>query len=117
MPEKKTNKFLKFLGYFGGSISILLEIAMILSFVLESYVDGAILVVVLVANAIIGYHEESKAESALDALKNTLALKTRAWRNGELVEIDSKLLVPGDIIAIRLGDIIPADCRYVIGSF
>jgi H+-transporting ATPase len=42
----------------------------------------------------------------------TLALKSRCWRNRELVEVDSSLLVPGDIIAIRLGDIVPADCRY-----
>jgi H+-transporting ATPase len=62
-------------------------------------------------NAIIGYHEEAKAENALEALKNTLALKCRVWRNGALTEIESSLLVPGDIIALRLGDIIPADCR------
>lgn len=113
MPEQKTNKLLKFLGYFTGTIAFLLEIAMVISFVLghEHTVDGIILAVVLVANAIIGYHEEAKAENALDALKNTLALKSRVWRNSELVEIDSNLLVPGDVIIVRLGDIIPADCR------
>ena len=72
---------------------------------------------VLITNACIGYFEEAKAESALDALKNTLALKCKAYRNGRLVEVDAPLLVPGDIIALRLGDIIPADCRYVaVGS-
>jgi H+-transporting ATPase len=67
----------------------------------------------LIANAVIGFHEEAKAESALDALKNTLALKTRAWRNGKLVEVEANLLVPGDVIALRLGDITPADCRLL----
>jgi H+-transporting ATPase len=56
--------------------------------------------------------EEAKAENALDALKNTLALKCRVFRNSQLVEVDSRDLVPGDIVALRLGDIIPADCRY-----
>ncbi len=111
MPEQKTNKLLKFLGYFTGTIAFLLEIAMVLSFAFEHYADGIILIVVLIANAVIGYHEEAKAENALDALKNTLALKSRVWRNSELVEIDSNLLVPGDVIVVRLGDIIPADAR------
>ncbi|KAI8929515.1 hypothetical protein BC831DRAFT_443933 [Entophlyctis helioformis] len=113
IPEVKTNPFLKFLGYFGGAISFLLELAAIVSAILGSWIDFSILVFVLVANACIGFFEEAKAESALDALKNTLALHTRAWRNGELVEVDAVNLVPGDIIAIRLGDIIPADARLL----
>ncbi|KAJ3321218.1 hypothetical protein HDU76_000131, partial [Blyttiomyces sp. JEL0837] len=60
-----------------------------------------------------GFSEEAKAESALDALKNTLALKCKSWRNGELAEVNSSELVPGDIIALRLGDIVPADCRLL----
>jgi H+-transporting ATPase len=113
LPEVKTNPWLKFLSYFGGPISYLLEIAVILSAWLGNWIDFGILVFVLIANAVIGFHEEAKAESALDALKNTLALKTRAWRNGKLVEVEASLLVPGDVIALRLGDIIPADCRLL----
>ena len=107
------NQWLKFLSYFGGPISYLLEIAVVLSAVLQNWIDFGILVFVLIANAVIGFHEEAKAESALEALKNTLALKTRTWRNGSLVEVDAALLVPGDVIAIRLGDIVPADCRLL----
>lgn len=113
IPEKKSNPILKFLSFFTGAISYLLEIATIICAVVGKWVDFGILVTVLIANAVIGYHEEAKAESALDALKNTLALTCRAWRNGKLVEVPSRLLVPGDIIAIRLGDIIPADCRLL----
>jgi H+-transporting ATPase len=113
IPEHKTNPYLKFLSYFTGSISFLLEIAAIIAVVLKNYIDFGILIFVLIANACIGFFEEAKAENALDALKNTLALKSRCWRNRELVEVDSSLLVPGDIIAVRLGDIVPADCRYV----
>ncbi|KAJ3271173.1 hypothetical protein HK104_004732, partial [Borealophlyctis nickersoniae] len=113
IPEKKSNPFLKFLSYFGGAISFLLEVAAIVAAVLGDWIDFGILLFVLVANALIGFLEEAKAESALDALKNTLALRCRTWRNGKLVEVESVLLVPGDIIALRLGDIIPADCRLL----
>ncbi|KAJ3243645.1 hypothetical protein HDU78_000258 [Chytriomyces hyalinus] len=113
IPEHKTNPLLKFLSYFLGPISYLLEIACILSGVFQSWIDFGILLAVLIINACIGFFEEARAESALDALKNTLALKSRCWRNGKLVEVDSSTLVPGDIIALRLGDVIPADCRLL----
>ena len=88
--------------------------AAIISAVTKGWIDFGILVAVLIANAFIGFSEEAKAESALEALKNTLALKCRCWRNGKLIEVDSALLVPGDVMALRLGDIIAADCRYGI---
>jgi H+-transporting ATPase len=113
MVEKKNNLVLKFLSYFAGPISYLLQVAAIIAAIVGSWIDFGILVFVLVFNAIIGFHEEAKAESALEALKNTLALKTRCYRNGSLVEIDASTLVPGDIIIIRLGDIVPADCRLL----
>ncbi|KAJ3187305.1 hypothetical protein HDU85_006593 [Gaertneriomyces sp. JEL0708] len=113
IPEKKTNRFLKFLSFFGGPLSYLLEIAAIVCAILGNWPDFGILVFVLIANAVIGFHEEAKAESALDALKNTLALQCKAFRNGKLVEVESRLLVPGDVIALRLGDIVPADCRLL----
>jgi magnesium-transporting ATPase (P-type) len=100
IPEHRTNHILKFLSYFLGSISYLLEVACLLSVIFGDYVDFGILLFVLIANACIGYFEEARAESALDALKNTLAQKSRVWRNSKLVEIDSSLLVPGDIIAL-----------------
>jgi H+-transporting ATPase len=113
IPEIKSNPILKFLSYFITPISILFEIAAVISLVLENYLDVGILVGVLIINACVGFLEEGKAENALDALKKTLALKSRCWRNRELIEVESVLLVPGDIIAIRLGDIIAADCRYL----
>lgn len=79
--------------------------------------DFGIILALLIANALIGFIEERKAESALDALRQTLALKSRAYRNGELVEVNSRELVPGDVIILRLGDIVPADCRYFFSLF
>ncbi|TPX54694.1 H+-exporting ATPase [Powellomyces hirtus] len=113
IPEKKTNPILKFLSFFTGPLAYLLEISTIVCAVVGKWAEFGILVFVLLANAGIGFHEEAKAESALDALKNTLAANCRAWRNGQLVEVEAKFLVPGDVIAIRLGDIIPADCRLL----
>ena len=57
--------------------------------------------------------EEARAESAVDALRHTLALKTRCWRDGQLQELDAAQLVPGDVIVLRLGDIIPADASLL----
>ncbi|KAK3842513.1 MAG: H(+)-ATPase [Linnemannia gamsii] len=111
--EKKRHPLLKFLGYFTGAIAYLIEIAVICSAIVGDWADFGIILALLFINATIGFVEEAKAESALDALKQTLALKTRCWRNGHLVELDTSELVPGDIIVLRLGDIIPADGRLL----
>ncbi|KAF9115943.1 hypothetical protein BGX27_005635 [Mortierella sp. AM989] len=111
--EKKRHPLLKFLGYFTGAIAYLIELAVICAAIVGAWLDFGIILALLFINATIGFVEESKAESALDALKQTLALKTRCWRNGHLVELDTAELVPGDIIVLRLGDIIPADGRLL----
>ncbi|KAK5814207.1 hypothetical protein F5H01DRAFT_391004, partial [Linnemannia elongata] len=103
LAEVKRNPLLKFLGYFTGAIAYLIEIACIISAVVEDWLDFGIILGLLIVNACIGFIEESKAESALDALRQTLALKTRVWRDGHLVELDVANLVPGDIIVLRLG--------------
>ncbi|KAI8927499.1 hypothetical protein BC831DRAFT_497694 [Entophlyctis helioformis] len=113
LAEKRTSPLLKFLSYFTGPLSIMLEVATIIAAITQDWPDVVILTFVLIANAVIGFSEEAKAENALDALKNTLALKSRTWRNGQLIEVESTQLVPGDVIALRLGDIVPADCRLL----
>ncbi|KAI8367216.1 plasma-membrane proton-efflux P-type ATPase [Choanephora cucurbitarum] len=113
LPEKKTNPFLKFFSYFTGPISYLIEISCIIAAVVGDWIDFGIILALLIINAVIGYIEEAKAESALDALRQTLALKTRSYRDNELKEVDVKELVPGDIIVLRIGDIVPADARLL----
>ncbi|KAI9300126.1 plasma-membrane proton-efflux P-type ATPase [Cunninghamella echinulata] len=113
LPERKTNPLIKFLMYFTGPISYLIEISCIIAAVVGDWIDFGIILALLLINAVIGYIEEAKAESALDALRQTLALKTRAFRDGQLVEIEVRDLVPGDIIILRIGDIIPADARLL----
>ena len=111
IEERKKSKLLKFLSYFGGPISYLLEIACIICIITKDWIDLGILLFVLIANAIIGYSEEAKAEDALDALKSSLAIKAKAIRDGHLQEVHVTSLVPGDVIAMRIGDIVPADCK------
>ncbi|KAG2218791.1 hypothetical protein INT45_000328 [Circinella minor] len=113
LPEQKSNPLLKFLRYFTGPMSYLIEMACILSALVSDWLDFGLILTLLLVNAGIGYGEERKAESALAALRQTLALKTRCWRDGKLQEIDVRELVPGDVVVLRIGDIIPADARLL----
>ncbi|KAJ2959107.1 hypothetical protein NQZ79_g5361 [Umbelopsis isabellina] len=113
ISEKKRNKLLHFLSFFMGTIAYLIEFSIILTAVTRDWVNFGILLGLLIVNAIIGYSEEAKAESALDALKSTLALHTKCIRSGALIQVDARDLVPGDVIVLRLGDIVPADARLL----
>ncbi|KAG0344308.1 hypothetical protein BG004_004569 [Podila humilis] len=113
LVEVKKNQLLKFLTYFVGPIAFLIEIACILSAIVKDWFNFAIILGLLFLNAIIGYVEEARAESAVDALRHTLALKTRVWRDCTLQEVDAAELVPGDVIVLRLGDIVPADAKLL----
>jgi H+-transporting ATPase len=116
ITEKKTNPILKFLTYFWGPIPWMIEAAVILSAIAKHWPDFAIILVLLMANAIVGFWEERQAGSAIDALKAKLAVKARVKRDGKWIISAARELVPGDIIRLRLGDIIPADARLLKGD-
>jgi H+-transporting ATPase len=109
LPEKKENPFLKFLSYFWGPIPWMIEIAIILSALVRHWPDFSIILTLLIVNAIVGFWEEYQAGNAIAALKEKLALKARVKRDGEWKTIPTRELVPGDLIRLRIGDIIPAD--------
>jgi H+-transporting ATPase len=117
LEEEKTHPLLKFLSYFWGPIPWMIEVAAILSALVEHWGDLIIIVFLLVFNAIIGFWEEHEASNALEALKDQLALKAQALRDGTWQEIEARDLVPGDVIQVRLGDIIPADVKLVKGDY
>jgi H+-transporting ATPase len=117
LEEKKTHPLLQFLSYFWGPIPWMIEVAAVLSALVEHWGDLIIIVFLLVFNAIIGFWEEHEAANALDALKEQLALKARALRDKQWQEIEASDLVPGDVIRVRLGDIIPADVKLVEGEY
>ncbi|MCB9038914.1 MAG: plasma-membrane proton-efflux P-type ATPase [Lewinellaceae bacterium] len=116
IEEKKTNPFLKFLSYFWGPIPWMIEAAVILSAVDRHWPDFGIILALLLANAIVGFWEERQAGNAIAALKAKLAVKARVKRDGKWATPAARDLVPGDIIRLRLGDIVPADARLLEGD-
>ena len=116
IAEKKTNPFLKFLTYFWGPIPWMIEVAVILSAVARHWPDFAIILLLLLANAVVGFWEEHQAGNAIAALKAKLAIKARVKRDGEWITPAARELVPGDVIRLRLGDIVPADARLLEGD-
>jgi len=114
--EKKINPFLKFLTYFWGPIPWMIEVAVILSAVARHWPDFFIILVLLLANSIVGFWEERQAGNAIAALKAKLAIKARVKRDGKWINPASRELVPGDVIRLRLGDIVPADARLLDGD-
>jgi H+-transporting ATPase len=116
IEEEKENPLLKLLTYFWGPIPWMIEAAVILSGVLRHWPDFGVILVLLVANAAVGFWEEHQAGKAIDALKAQLAVKCRVRRDGTWVTPPSRELVPGDVIRMRTGDIVPADARLLAGD-
>jgi len=113
LEEEKGNPLLNFFGYFWGPIPWMIEIAAILSFAVRHWADFIIIMVLLLFNAVIGFWEEYQASNALEALKEQLALEARVRREKKWQSLPARELVPGDIIRMRPGDIIPADVKLV----
>ncbi|KTD35058.1 magnesium-transporting ATPase, P-type [Legionella nautarum] len=116
IEEKTINPILKLLAYFWGPIPWMIEVAMILSGVIQHWADFFIIMVLLVSNALVGFWEEHAAGNAIAALKAKLANKARIKRDGKWINLPASELVPGDIILMRLGDIVPADARLLEGD-
>ncbi len=116
IAEHQTNPLLKFLSYFWGPIPWMIEIAVILSGVVGHWPDFFIILLLLVANGVVGYTEERQAGNAIEALKAKLAINARVTRGGQWITAPARELVPGDVIRLRLGDIVPADARLLDGD-
>lgn len=117
LEEQKRNPLREVFKFFWGPIPWMIEAAALLSLIADDFNDFYIILFMLIFNALIGFWEEHKANNALDALKKGLALKARALRDGKWGEIDAASVVPGDIIRLRLGDVIPADGRLIDGEY
>jgi H+-transporting ATPase len=117
IQEKKVNPLKKFLGYFWGPIPWMIEAAVIMSAVIQRWPDFGIILALLMVNAIVGSWQEQKAGNAIELLKQRLALKARVLRDGKWQEMPAEKLVPGDIVRLRLGDIIPADVKLIDGDY
>lgn len=116
VEEKKENPILEFLKRFWGPMPWLLEIAILLSLAIGHKTEAAIIASLLVINAVIGFKHQQSSKKVLESLKSRLAPKAKVFRNGVLKFVDSKLVVPGDILVVELGDIVPADCKIIEGD-
>ncbi|CAJ2674853.1 plasma membrane ATPase 4-like [Trifolium pratense] len=123
LEEKKESKFLKFLGFMWNPLSWVMEAAAIMAIALANgsgrppdWQDFVGIIALLVINSTISFIEENNAGNAAAALMAGLAPKTKVLRDGRWSEQDAAILVPGDIISIKLGDIIPADARLLEGD-
>ncbi|MBQ2945075.1 MAG: calcium-translocating P-type ATPase, PMCA-type [Clostridia bacterium] len=121
LKEKKKKSFmLRFLDQFKDVMILILIAAAIVSFVVacveqnpKEFFEPALILLIVVVNAVMGVYQEGKAEKALDALKNMSAPHARVVRNGEEKIIEAAELVPGDIIKLEAGDFVPADARLI----
>jgi H+-transporting ATPase len=111
ITEKTTNPIKKFLGYFFGPIPWMIEAALVISGIIGHWEDFFIILVLLCVNVVVGFWHEYKAENAINLLKQKLAIKTKVLRNKTWEEALARNLVPGDVIRIHLGDIVPADAK------
>ncbi len=116
IAEKKENPYLKFLTYFWGPIPWMIEAAVILSAVVRHWPDFFIILLLLLSNAVVGFWEEHQAGNAIAALRKQLAIKAKVKRDGKWTDPSAKELVPGDVIRLKLGDIVPADARLLPGD-
>ncbi|KAJ3695532.1 hypothetical protein LUZ60_000909 [Juncus effusus] len=123
LEEKKESKFLKFLGFMWNPLSWVMEAAAIMAIALANgggkapdWQDFVGIVVLLIINSTISFIEENNAGNAAAALMAGLAPKTKVLRDGKWSEEEAAILVPGDIISVKLGDIIPADARLLEGD-
>ena len=95
--EKRVSPVLKFLGYFWGPIPWMIEIAAILSAIINHWEDFTIIMVLLLLNAAVGFWQEHKADDAIESLKQKLAPNARVLRDGKWSQISARELVPGDV--------------------
>ena len=117
LPEKHVSPWRKVLGYLTGPIAFMIEAAAIVSAILGHWDDFAIIASLLVFNAALGFWQDSKAANALAALKAGLAPTAMVLRDGSWQTADAATLVPGDIVRVRLGNIVPADLRFMGEGF
>lgn len=110
--KKKTSPWLILLRQFKSPVIYILIIAAAIAFILKEYLDGWAILAIVILNSIIGFVQELKAESSIDALESISSPKAKVLRNSKVLTIDSTQICPGDILELEAGDYIPADARF-----
>jgi len=109
--EKRRSMLRVFIDQFRDPMVIILLVAALLSLALKEFLDGGAILAIVVLNAVLGLVQEFKADQALEALKQLSAPHCKVRRDGQVVEIDTRELVPGDIVVLEAGGPVPADLR------
>lgn len=117
IPEKEETLFHRIFRRFWGPIPWMIEVAALLSALVEKWEDFSIIMVMLLVNAVLDFYQESKALNAIKALKQSLASSALVLRNGKWEQLDAREVVPDDIIKLKIGDIVPADAVLISGDF
>ncbi|QYN54308.1 calcium-translocating P-type ATPase, PMCA-type [Lactobacillus panisapium] len=113
--KKKASLFQRFIAQFKDFMIIVLIVAALLSgFVAQEWTDAAIIMIVVILNAVLGVFQEARSEEAINALKKMATPNAHVRRNGQVVEIPSTQLVQGDIVLLEAGDVVPADLRLTV---
>jgi len=115
--EERVSSLRRLLGFFWGPIPWMIEVAAVLAASVQRWEDFAIISTMLALNAGVGFWEEFKADNAIQALKSRLAPAARVLRDGLWQDLPARLLVPGDVVFLRLGNIVPADVTLHEGGF
>jgi H+-transporting ATPase len=115
--EERVSLLRKLLGYLWGPIPWMIEAAAVLSGAVQRWEDFSIIMVMLALNAGVGFWEEYKAGNAIEALKQRLAPSARVLREGKWQDQPARLLVPGDVVLVKLGNIVPADLELRAGDY
>ena len=116
VTERRGHPVLKFLGKFWGVSAWMLELIMVLSAVLRKYSDLAVVSALLVVNAVLSFAQEHRAAGVVETLRRRLQVSARVLRDANWQVIPARELVPGDIVRVRPGDIIPADVKLLTGA-
>ena len=116
--SNKTPKIIKFLNQFKDIMIFILLISSVVSFMMakiqgKSYIDSIAIIAIVILNAILGFLEEAKADKAIESLKNLQVSKSKVRRDGKIKIINTENIVPGDILVLEAGDIVPADARII----
>ncbi|HET8575403.1 MAG TPA: plasma-membrane proton-efflux P-type ATPase [Candidatus Paceibacterota bacterium] len=113
IEEEKTNPIIKFLKWFVSPITLMLLAAAVLSAFTHKFFDAGFIIFLVALNYGIERWQEYKSDNALQELRNNLAVKAQVCRDGQWQKIDSRLLVPGDVVRVGRGDVIPADAKLM----